>query len=344
MTVLNLEFIFAYGTISFLITLLFFPLYIKFLHNLGLKNNIRETSVSGTETPVYNKFHSHKVGVPRLGGFGVVIAVLSLVLISRILSLNGFIEKSLLQRSETYLPIFTLATCGFVGFLDDILNTMGIGKKKGLDTLPKFIWLLIFSILGSYWFYYKLGIDTVHIPFYGDLFIGIWYIPLFILVLNTSMHWVNITDGLDGLAPGLLNMAFGVFAAVAYFEGLYFLSAFSVTIMGALLAFLWFNVWPAKIIMGDAGSLGLGATLAIIAMLTDTVLLYPLIGLIFVIEGLSSSIQIFSRKFFKRKIFLATPYHLTLQAKGYAEQNIVMRAWIVGSIVSVIGLILVMVS
>lgn len=340
----NLEFIFSYGTISFFITLLIFPLFIKLSQKLGLATRQREVSVDGTATPVFNQFHAHKVGTPRLGGFVVVISVICIVLLSRFLSFEGLLDKSLLQRKETYLPLFTLITCGLVGFADDIFNMYGIGKKKGLDTLPKLIWLLIFSILGSYWFFYKLGIDSIHIPFWGNLQLGIWYIPIFILVLNASMHYVNITDGLDGLAPGLLMMAYGTFAAIAYFGGQYFLAAFNVTIMGALLAFLWFNVWPARIFMGDAGALGLGGTLAINALLTNSVIIYPFIGIIFVIEGLSTTLQMASRRLTGKKIFRAAPLHLHLQALGYAEQNIVMRAWIIGAVVSVLGLIIVLLS
>ena len=155
----NLEFIFLYGTISFFLTLIIFPFYINLLNKFGLATKQRETSVDGTATPVFSQFHAHKAGIPRLGGFAVVIAAILLVLLSRYLSFEGILDKSLLQRKETYLPLFTLITCGLVGLTDDVFNMYGIGKKKGLNTLPKLIWLLIFSILGSYWFYFKLGFD-----------------------------------------------------------------------------------------------------------------------------------------------------------------------------------------
>ena len=202
------------------------------------------------------------------------------------------------------------------------------------------MWLTLFSLLGSWWFYTKLGYDQMHIPGVGDFYLGLWYVPLFILVIISTANAVNITDGLDGLAGGLLILAFGGFAVIAYVKGLIILTALLFVLCGALTAFLWFNVPPARFFMGDTGALSLGATLGVVAMMTNSVIILPLVGFVFVVETLSCIIQLSSKRFLGRKVFLITPLHHHFEELGWTETTVVMRFWIVGGIVAIIGIII----
>lgn len=253
----------------------------------------------------------------------------------------GFsIKNNLWNRQETYLAIFTLVSVGLVGAVDDYLNVRGIGRTKGLSARVKMILLIILASLGAYWFFVKLGYDHIHFPFLGDVTFGYLYIPIFIFVFISAANSVNITDGLDGLAGGLLLFQFIAYGAITYIRGLYILSAFCFIISGILLAFLWFNVHPAKIFMGDTGSLAFGATLATIAFMTDTLIAFIIMSSIFIFETISVILQISSKKIRKgKKIFKIAPFHHHLEAIGWKEETIVMRLWLLGMILAVVGVI-----
>ncbi|HVW67120.1 MAG TPA: phospho-N-acetylmuramoyl-pentapeptide-transferase [Candidatus Peribacteraceae bacterium] len=227
--------------------------------------------------------------------------------------------------------------------LDNVLQKVLLGQKRkgGLGVMPKLLSLLILSFIGALWFYYKLGINGIHIPYVGDVFLGLWYIPIFMFIVVGTANAVNITDGLDGLAGGLLVIAFGAFGILAYLHGLYLLSAFCGVCVGAIAAFLWHNVPPALFFMGDTGSLALGGTLAVIAMMTDQALILPLIGFVFVVETLSVIMQLLSKKFRNgKKIFKAAPIHHHFEALGWGESKVTMRLWIVGSFAALLGIII----
>ena len=197
------------------------------------------------------------------------------------------------------------------------------------------------AFIVGFMIYYCLGIHIVHIPLVGRVVdLGAWYIPLFVLVITATSNAVNITDGLDGLAGGLLIIAFGVFTIIAFAKGLFILAAFCGVIVGALIGFIWFNIFPAHFIMGDTGAISLGATLGVIAMMTDSVAVLPIIGFVFVVETISVIIQITSKKLFGKKVFLIAPLHHHFEKKGWSEPNIVMRFWIIGGFFGSLGLIL----
>jgi phospho-N-acetylmuramoyl-pentapeptide-transferase len=266
------------------------------------------------------------------------------VLLSRIFSYYGWIDHSLLNRSETYIPVFTLLSCAILGGVDDWLNIKGLWKK-GIPVTPKFLFLLILSFVGAWWFYVKLGFTGVAIPFYGNIELGAFYPLLFILVFIASGHAVNITDGLDGLAAGLLIMSFSVFGVIAYSNGMLLLTTYCGVIVGALTAFLWFNINPAQFFMGDLGSLSLGASLGVIALLTDSLVPLLLVGTVYIMETLSVIIQLLSKKFRNgKKVFHIAPIHHHFEKVGWPETMVVMRFWIIGAIGCVFGLILALVS
>jgi phospho-N-acetylmuramoyl-pentapeptide-transferase len=261
-------------------------------------------------------------------------------------SLPFFLNTSPLdpKRGFFLLPLFTLVAMGIIGAIDDYFNIRSISIHKGLAPKVKILLLTSFSLMAAAWFYYKLGYSSIHIPAMGDFSIGVWYIPLFAFIIISCANAVNITDGLDGLAGGLLITAYTSYAIIAYAQGLVVLSILCSIIIGALISFLWFNIPPARFFMGDTGSLSLGATLGVIAMLTNTVLILPIIISIFVLEVSSSAIQMFSKKVFNRKVFPIAPFHHTLEHKGWPEHKITMRLWLLGAVSSGIGTVLALVG
>ena len=318
--------LFGFVTISFLLAMAWTPLLTDILYRYKVRQKIR----TGT-TPIFSRLHKDKAGVPTMGGLLIIVTTLIITLFFN------------LSRSQTWLPLFTLLATGALGFFDDLLNIRGAGQQKGMRARYKLIWQIAIAAAGAWWFYSKLGWGVhfgIHIPGGSDYLIGLWYIPLFIFVLVSSMNAVNITDGLDGLAAGLLSMAFLVFGGLAFFGGQYGLAAFCGTITGPLLAFLWFNIYPARFFMGDTGSMALGATLGVVAMLTNNALALPVIAFVFVIETLSVILQVSWRTVFKKKLFLSAPLHHHLEAKGWPETKVTMRFWVIGSIFAIVGFLI----
>jgi phospho-N-acetylmuramoyl-pentapeptide-transferase len=248
-----------------------------------------------------------------------------------------------LDRSETFLPVFFLVAGGILGAVDDIANIKGIGKIKGLGVKLKLFLQSLIAGFGAYWFVFKLEWTSFHIPG-GNLFglpysvdLHLWYIPVFVLLVVFVMNAVDITDGLDGLLAGAIIPPFVGLSVLAFAGGEFYLATFLGTLIGALLAFLWFNIYPARFFMGGTGAFALGATFTVVALLLDVMVLLPVFGFLFFVEGLSSVIQLISKKYFGRKIFKAAPIHHHFQAVGWNEPKIVMRFWIISSIMSILG-------
>ena len=325
---------------AFVFAMVLAPYFISFLVHHKLGKNIRTSASGGGVASLFRKLHIKKEGTPTMGGILIWGTALFIILISRGLSFFGVIPESLLDRGEVYLPLFTLVTMGFLGAVDDYLNILE-SKHKGLHIHPKLFFIFFFSFLGSLWFYFKLDYTSIFIPMYGDFDMGIWYIPFFIFVVAFMSNAVNFTDGLDGLAGGLLIMAYGAFAVLAYLTGLFTLSVFCVVIIGAMLAFLWYNVPPARFYMGDTGSLALGATLGVIAMMTDFFYILPIIAFVFIVEIASVIIQLLSKKLRNgKKVFHIAPIHHHFEHIGWTESQIVMRAWIIGGFFMGMGIII----
>ena len=246
-----------------------------------------------------------------------------------------------MNRAETWLPLAGLAGGAAIGLIDDILNVWGSNRKDaGLRAPLKFAMIITVGLVLGWFFHTKLGFTSVMIPFVGDVDIKWAMIPLFMFAVVATSNAVNISDGLDGLAGGLLAAAYGSFGVIAVIQGQYHLATFCFTVIGALLAYIWFNVYPARFFMGDIGSFAWGTSLGVIAMLTNSLLLLPVIGLIFVIEAGSSAIQIFSKKFFGKKVFVAAPFHHHLEAKGWEETKITMRFWVIAVALAFVGIVL----
>jgi phospho-N-acetylmuramoyl-pentapeptide-transferase len=336
---LSLVAILGYAFFAFAVGLLLTPWFVNFLRKNKLGKQLRVETVDGREATIFRTYHEHKFGTPNMGGILIWGSIVVTVLFSRLLSYFGLVENSLLQRGQVYLPLFTMLAMGLLGALDDYLNILGIGRKRGLDALPKLLSLLLIGLLGGWWFY-SIGYDSVAIPLYGTVTVGWLYIPIFILVIVATSNSVNVTDGLDGLAAGLLVLAFGSFGVLAYLQGLAVLAAFCAVATGAIAAFLWHNVPPALFYMGDTGSLALGGALGVIALMIDHVAILPLIGFVFVIEMLSVIIQLTSKKLRGgKKVFKAAPLHHHFEAMQWGESKVTMRFWILGAFFAFLGII-----
>ena len=273
--------------------------------------------------------------------WGTLLVVMGFFwLFDRVLHIGIFSGLDFYSRKETLLPLGVLVGASAVGAIDDWLDVRQRGHKgRGLRFRFKIILYAIVAAIGAWWFYFKLGFNAIHIPFVGGVNLGLWFIPFFILVVISTSFAVNETDGLDGLAGGSLMIAFFSFGLIAFLQGKYELTSFIGVIGGSLLAFLWFNVHPARFFMGDTGSMGLGVLLAIVAFLTNSVLLLPLIGFVFVLEALSYLLQLFWKKVFKKKLFLSAPLHHHLEALGWPETKVTMRLWIISAVMGILGVI-----
>lgn len=335
--------IFGVTLASFLIVMALTKPYYRLLLKFGVKKNLRDTAVGGGAATIFNQLHAHKKGTPTMGGVLIWVTAALIILASPIVQWLDWSHFSLLNRKETYIPVFTLITTGVLGLIDDLLNVRG-SPNKGLRVKPKFFWLTLFALLGGLWFYYKLGYNSIHIPGLGDVGIGAWYIALFTFVVVACANSVNFTDGLDGLAGGLTVISFTAFGIIAYMQELYILTAFCGLISGSTLAFLWFNIPPALFYMGDTGALAIGATMGVIAMLTDSIIILPFIAFMFLVEGASSLIQILSKKFFGKKVFLIAPLHHHFEKLGWPESKVVMRFWVVGGFMASVGILLAVLS
>jgi phospho-N-acetylmuramoyl-pentapeptide-transferase len=327
-------------TIAFFVALSTTPLWLRWLGERNLVKRIRTSDAA----PVYNKFHEKKAGTPNGGGIIIwsTVGMLALVFWAGGQLWDGNWDYfNFVNRSETYLPLATLLGAALVGFADDWLNTLKIGPNGGgLKVRHKLIIYTVIAAIGAWWFFFKLERQTLVVPFFGDYSIGLWYIAFFMFVIIASAFSANETDGLDGLLGGTALFTFLALTVVAFSAGLYHLAVFGGAVIGALLAFLWFNIYPAKFFMGDTGSMSLGITIGVIAMLTNTALLLPFFALILVIESASVLVQLASKKMFGRKLFLSTPIHHHFEALGWPESQVTMRFWIISAIASAMGLVL----
>ena len=324
--------------LAFALAMAWTPVLTFFLYKYNLGKNIRDTG----ETPVYSTLHAAKSGTPTMGGVLIWLTTLSVTLFFWFLGYlapNIFGTLNFLSRSETWLPLFALVAAALVGLVDDLMNVWGAGAKTGgLRVRHRMILYAVIAAVGAWWFYFKLDWDTIHVPLFGDIIIGWWYIPLFLLVIISTAHSLNLIDGLDGLAGGVSLIIMGAYSVIAFVLHRFDLAALTAVIIGSLLAFLWFNIYPARFFMGDTGAMALGVTLGILAMLTNTALLLPIFGFLLVVESLSVILQVSAKRILGRKIFLSAPLHHHLEASGWPEPKVVMRFWVISGVMVMLGL------
>lgn len=322
---------FILSVVAFFLAMLLTPIYTFLAYRFKFWKKQRTTSTTGEKLQVFNKLHAEKFkrNIPTMAGVIFVVAVTAVTVVMN------------LNRGQTWLPLAAFIGGGFVGLIDDIINIKGNGKGvAGLRSSLKFLMISVVGITLGWFFFSKLGFDSIHIPFFGDWKVGFAIIPIFAFAVVATGNAVNISDGLDGLAGGLMMISYGAFGIIALLQNQLFLAGFCFTAIGALLSYIWFNIYPARFIMGDVGSFSLGASLGVVAMLTNTLFLLPIIGVLFVAEAGSSLIQIISKRYFGRKIFISAPFHQHLQASGWPETKVTMRFWVIAAVTAFIGVYL----
>ncbi|GAC1387101.1 MAG: phospho-N-acetylmuramoyl-pentapeptide-transferase [Candidatus Saccharimonadales bacterium] len=317
--------------LGFVLSMLLTPIYTTLAYNGQWWKKPRQNTVTGEVAKVFTALHAekHKRHIPTMAGIIFVIAVSVVTVLFN------------LSRTQTWLPLAAFFGAGLVGLVDDIINIRGTGQGvAGLPSKIKLLLVTFIAFIGGYFFYFKLDVHSIFVPWLGTLSIGWLIIPLFVIVVVSTANAVNITDGLDGLAGGLTASAFGVYAVIAFIEHQYGLAGFCLTIVGTLLSYTWFNIFPARFFMGDVGSFALGTALGVVAMLTNTVAILPIIGIVFVAEAGSVILQITSKKMrHGKKIFKVSPIHHHFEASGWQETKVTMRFWILGQVAGVVGLL-----
>lgn len=327
----NLRPVLTLGFLSFALSMLLTPIYTTLAYRLKWWKKPRTDSTSGEKATIYTKMHAekHKRHIPTMAGMIILVAVAVVSLIFN------------LDRNQTWLPLAAAIGAGLIGLADDIINLKGNGiGTAGLNAKFKLFLTTAIATGLAYWFVVKLSYHVIHVPFMGDwrLSPGLMAAVLIFVIVATA-NAVNVTDGLDGLVGGLLISAYGSFGLIAFLQGNYGIAGFCLTIVGALLSYLWFNIFPARFFMGDVGSFALGTGLAVVAIMTNTLLLIPVIGIVFVVEVGSAATQLFSKKILKRKIFKSAPIHHHFEASGWPETKVTMRFWVLGQVAAVVGVL-----
>lgn len=334
------------SAIASIVAMLWAPLLINFLYQNKLwKKQARTKAITGEDAVVFNQLHQEReTKVPRMGGILICVTTILVVFLFYILSVlfpnTIFSNLNFLSRSQTWLPLFTLLIASLLGLLDDVLVVSSLGSYigGGLSFRKRILIIALMGLVGGFWFYHNLGWDVISIPLLGHFSIGIWYIPLFIVVMIACFAG-GIVDGLDGLSGGVFASIFGAFTIISFAQGKVDLATFCAVITGTLFAFLWFNIPPARFYMSEVGTVGLTTTLSVVAFLTDSVFVLPIIAGILVLEVGSAILQLFSKKLRHKKIFLSTPIHHHFEAIGWPAYKVTMRFWVIGIILAIIGVV-----
>jgi len=346
--------VFIPSTISFIVGILLTPLLTYYLYKYKLwKKKAGKISPDGLITKIFNSLHKEKeVGTPRMGGIiiwaSAIITTLGIWFISQVFPTDLTTKLDFTSRSQTWLPLTTLLLGALVGLIDDILEVTATEEKPsgGLSLRKRLVIVGLIGLLCALWFYFKLGVTTIGLPFAGDLFVGWLFIPIFVLV-TMAIYSGGVIDGLDGLSGGVFGTIFSAYGLIAFAQHQINLAAFCAVVVGGILAFLWFNIPPARFYMSETGSMGLTITLAVVAFLTDSlgggygVLILPIIALPLVIASGSVIIQLLSKKFrHGKKVFLVAPIHHHFEALGWPSYKVTMRFWIISVVCAILGVTL----
>ncbi len=349
--VVNAIKVFGLLAASFIVAVLWTPLLTKYLYKYRMwRKAVRTVSPDGTKTPLFAALHKDReTRVPRLGGVLIwvsTLAIAAVVWVIAHLTQSSFWDKAnFISRNQTWLPLSTFLAASLLGLADDLSQVWGKGAyvARGIKFRHRLLIVFLIALAGAWWFYFKLDWRTIYIPGYGDLYLGLWYIPLFIgvmIVLFSS----SIVDGIDGLAGGVFGAAFAAYGGIAFFRGQIDLAAFAGVVLGAILAFLWFNIPPARFYMGESGILGLTTSLTVIAFLTDSVIVLPVVGAILMVEVASNMIQFASKRLRGKKVFLIAPIHHHFEAIGWPPHKVTMRFWVISVVSAILGMAIALVG
>ncbi len=318
------------GFLGFALSMALTPLYTTVAYKYEWWKKQRTEAWSGGKATVYAKLHAakHKRNVPNMAGIVFITAIAMVTLLAN------------LDRRETWLPLAGMLCAGVIGFVDDWMNIRGTSRIAGMQAKIKFLLYSLVALAAGWWFYAKLDVTSLNLGF-GEVQLGAAVILIFWFVVVATANAVNMSDGLDGLAGGLVSSSFGVYTIIAVAQGQYALAGFCLTMVGALLSYTWFNINPARFFMGDVGAFAIGTALGIVAVQTNTIYALPVIGAVYVAEAGSVIINRTSKKLRRgKKVFLSSPIHHHFEAIGWPEAKVTMRFWILGQVAGVLGLLL----
>lgn len=317
----------ALGTIAFLLAVIWGKPLINLLRRLRIGKQIR------IEEPT---MHQTKMGTPTMGGLMIIVPVL---IITGVLNVANLLGLNLIGRS-ILVPMGVMVAYSILGALDDLAGVRRM--PTGMLARHKFLWQTLFAGITALALHFVLDLRSVALPGVPEkIDIGLWYIPIAMFIIVAESNAVNLADGLDALAGSLAAVAFAAYGVIAFLQGQIWLVAFDFTMVGAIFAFLWYNAYPADLFMGDTGSLPLGATLAVVALMTGQWLLLPIVGFMFVAEALSVVLQV---GYFKltggKRIFKMAPLHLHFELLGWSETQVTQRFWLIGILTAMLGIAL----
>jgi len=348
---INLLKIFLPSIVTFLIGIFSAPILSDFLYrNKMWKKKAKTIAPDGTGTPIFNKMHSEKeTSTPRMGGVLIWFSIISTTIIFWLIAhLFSFASKvDFLSRSQTWIPIAVLLLGALIGLVDDYLDIQGRGGNLagGLSLRKRLLLVGIIAFFVSLWFYFKLDVSSIGLPFgFANLQLGWLFIP-FLIIVMLAIYSGGVIDGIDGLSGGIFASIFSGYAIIAFIQNQIDISALCAVIVGGILAFLWFNIPPARFYMSETGSMALTITLVVIAFMTDTVsdghglIALPIIAFPLLVTSASVIIQLLSKKFRGKKVFLVAPLHHHFEAIGWPASKVTMRYWIVGIIFTLFGVI-----
>ena len=332
--------------VAFFVNFFLIVPYINLLYKLKLQRRDQQTKDAFNKpTPIFDKLHNHKQGTPVGGGILLVITTIILYAVALLFFLlirKPFQANYPAFGSEIKIILFSFIGFAALGLYDDLSKMFQWQKTQffGLRLRHKLVLEIILAAIASYWIFAELKIGIMHIPFLGVYHLDLWYIPFAAFIIVAFSNAVNITDGLDGLASGVLIFALMAFWAIARSIIDMPTALFIAVWLGGLVAFLYFNIWPARIMLGDTGALSFGATFAVVGLVLGKAFALPIIGGVFVLEITTSLIQLLSKKYRKKKVFSVAPFHLYLQHRGWEEPKVVMRMWILGILFAILGLMI----
>lgn len=344
--IVKLNNIIMFALIAFFISRIIYPIYIHILRKYKIGKTIREAAVTGEKSEIFTKLHEHKQGTPTMG-WGIFLLVMGLMIgLSYILKDMWRINNSLFNRQETYILLFGFFSMGLIGLIDDFLNIKGHGTVKWLSAKAKLIGMVVFSAFISWWFYSRLWIDYINFwPIGGKISLGLFYPILTFFLTIAIVNAINIVDGLDGLAGGLITIILFVLAVILFFNQTYIATTVIMIMIAMLVAFMFYNIHPAKIFMGDSGAFALGWLIASLLYLLNMRMgiIIPFIILfgLFIVDLATSFLQIFRKKYFKKKLFVVAPLHHLFEKKGIGETTIVMKAWFIQGLLAAITIIII---
>ncbi|MBI4065923.1 hypothetical protein HY412_01895 [Candidatus Kaiserbacteria bacterium] len=343
--------VFIPAAAAFAIGILLAPILTHYLYKHRVwKKTTGKLSLDGTPAVEFEKLRTTvhtgtETNTPRMGGIliwaTVLIVTLGIWILAQMLPFPFIDELDFFSRSQTWVPLFALVTGALIGFVNDLLDIHSSGER-GICLRTRLLLVMLISGIIGWWFYMKLGMVSIGIPTDGTLYLGALIVPLFMLVA-LGLYAGGVIDGIDGLAGGIFGTAFMAYAGIAYFQNQIDIAAFSATLTGAILAFLWFNIPPARFWMTETGTMGLTLTLAVIAFMTDTpgngygVFALPIIAIPLVVTVLSNIIQVASKKLFGKKVFRIAPLHHHFEAIGWPSYKVTMRYWVISIVCAILG-------